>query len=43
MLNDRRVSSRTVRLEGGLQFEDVDFRVDVHEKGAAQIDVIIEP
>ena len=42
-LNDRRVSSRIVRLEGGIQFEDVDFRVDVHEKGAAQINVIIEP
>ena len=43
MLNDRRVSSRVVRLEGGLQFEDVDFRVDIREKGAAQIDVVIEP
>ncbi|MBT4074295.1 MAG: hypothetical protein HOE75_11485, partial [Chloroflexi bacterium] len=29
--------------DGGLQFEEVDFRVDVYEKGAAQIDVIIEP
>ncbi len=43
LLNDRRVSSRIVRFDGGLQFEEVDFRVDVHEKGAAQIDVIIEP
>ncbi|MCP3998829.1 MAG: hypothetical protein GY722_27720, partial [bacterium] len=43
LLNDRRVSSRVVRFEGGLQFEEVDFRVDVYEKGAAQIDVIIEP
>ncbi|NNC87850.1 MAG: hypothetical protein HKN82_05245 [Akkermansiaceae bacterium] len=43
LLNDRRVSSRTVRFDGGLQFEDIDFRVDVYEKGAAQIDVIIEP
>jgi hypothetical protein len=43
MLNDRRVSSRIVHFDGGLQFEEVDFRVDVHEKGAAQIDVIIEP
>ena len=43
LLNDRRVSSRTIRFDGGLQFEDVDFRVDVYEKGAAQIDVIIEP
>jgi hypothetical protein len=43
MLNDRRVSSRIVRFEGGLQFEEIDFRVDVYEKGAAQIDVSIEP
>jgi hypothetical protein len=42
-MNDRRVSSRIVRLEGGLQFEEIDFRVDIYEKGAAQIDVIIEP
>ena len=43
LLNDRRVSSRIVRFEGGLQFEEIDFRVDVYEKGAVQIDVIIEP
>ena len=43
LLNDRRVSSRIVRFAGGLQFEEVDFHVDVYEKGAAQIDVIIEP
>ncbi|MFK7909662.1 MAG: hypothetical protein AB8F34_03585 [Akkermansiaceae bacterium] len=43
LLNDRRVSSRIVRFDGGVQFEDVDFRVDVYEKGAAKIDVIIEP
>ena len=43
LLNDRRVSSRVVRFEGGLQFEEVDFRVDIYEKGAAQIDVVIEP
>jgi hypothetical protein len=43
LLNDRRVSSRVVRFDGGLQFEEIDFRVDVYEKGAAQIDVIIEP
>jgi hypothetical protein len=42
-LNDRRVSSRVVRLDGGLQFEEIDFRVDVYEKGVAQIDIIIEP
>ncbi len=43
LLNGRRVSSRVVRFEGGLQFEEVDFRVDIYEKGAAQIDVVIEP
>lgn len=43
LLNDRRVSSRTVRFDGGLQFEEIDFRVDVYEKGAVQIDVVIEP
>jgi hypothetical protein len=43
LLNDRRVSSRIIRFDGGLQFEEIDFRVDVYEKGAAHIDVIIEP
>jgi hypothetical protein len=43
LLNGRRVSSRIVRLDGGLQFEEVDFQVDVYEKGAVQIDVLIEP
>lgn len=43
LLNGRRISARTIRFEGGLQFEDIDFRVDVYEKGAAQIDVVIEP
>jgi hypothetical protein len=42
-LNDRRVSSRVVRFDGGVQFEEIDFRVDVHEKGAVQIDVVVEP
>jgi hypothetical protein len=42
-LNDRQVSQRTVRLEGGLQFEDIDFNVDVYEKGAARLAVAIEP
>jgi hypothetical protein len=42
-LNDRQVSQQTVRLEGGLQFEDIDFNVDVYEKGAARIAVAIEP
>jgi len=43
MLNGRSVSQKDVRLEGGLQFEDIDFRVDVYEKGAARIAVVIEP
>ncbi len=43
LLNGRTVSSRTVRFEGGLQFEDIDFRVDVYEKGAVQIEVLVEP
>ena len=43
LLNGRRVSQQTVRLKGGLQFEDIDFRVDVYEKGAAQIAIAIEP
>ncbi|MDG2221905.1 MAG: hypothetical protein P8L85_11015 [Rubripirellula sp.] len=43
LLNGRRVSQRTIRLQGGIQFEDIDFRVDLYEKGAAQIAVTIEP
>jgi hypothetical protein len=43
LLNDRKVSSRIIRLDGGLQFEEIDFRVDVYEKGAVQIEVLIEP
>lgn len=42
-LNGRRVAARTVRFDGGLQFEEIEFRVDVYEKGAAQIDIAIEP
>ncbi len=43
LLNGRSISSRTVRFDGGLQFEEIDFSVDVYEKGAVQIDVVIEP
>lgn len=43
LLNGRRVSQRTIRFAGGQQFEGIDFRVDVYEKGAAQIAVTIEP
>jgi hypothetical protein len=43
LLNGRQVSRRDVRFEGGLQFEEIDFRVDVYEKGAARVAVEIEP
>ncbi|MFU8892098.1 MAG: MG2 domain-containing protein [Luteolibacter sp.] len=42
-LNDRQVFQRVVRLEGGLQFEDVEFNMDLYEKGAARVAVAIEP
>ena len=43
LLNGRRVSQRTVRFEGGLQFEDISFRIDLYEKGAAHVAISIEP
>jgi hypothetical protein len=42
-LNDREVAQKRVRLEGGLQFEDIEFNVDLYEKGAARVEVAIEP
>jgi hypothetical protein len=42
-LNDRQVSQKRVRLEGGLQFEDIEFNVDLYEKGAARVEVAVEP
>jgi len=42
-LNDRQVSRQTVRFDGGIQFEDIDFNVDLYEKGAARVVVAIEP
>lgn len=42
-LNDRQVFQRSIRLQGGLQFEDVEFNMDLHEKGAARIAIAIEP
>lgn len=42
-LNDRQVFEKRFRLTGGLQFEDVDFNVDLYEKGAARVVVAIEP
>lgn len=41
-LNGRQVSQQRVRLQGGLQFEDIEFNVDLYEKGAARIEVAIE-
>lgn len=42
-LNDRVVSRKRVRLEGGVQFENVDFNMDLRDKGAARVVVAIEP
>ena len=42
-LNDRQVSQRRVRLQGGLQIEDIDFNVDLYEKGTARVAVEVEP
>lgn len=41
-LNDRPVSQKRVRLQGGLQIEDIDFNVDLYEKGAAKVAVAVE-
>ncbi len=43
LLDGRGVARQSVSLEGGLQFEDIFFNVDVHEKGAARVEVAIEP
>ena len=42
-LNDREVSRKRVRLEGGIQFENIEFNVDLYEKGAARVLVSVEP
>jgi len=42
-LNGRTVSQKAVSLTGGLQFEDIFFHVDIYEKEAAKVEVIIEP
>ncbi len=41
-LNGRSVARQSVTFEGGLQFEDIFFNVDVAERGAARIGVEIE-
>ena len=43
MLNGRTVSRKTVTLNGGLQFEDIFFNVDIYEKAAAKVGVAIVP
>jgi len=43
LLNGRPMATRSISLKGGLQLEDLFFNVDVHEKGAAQVEVTIEP
>jgi hypothetical protein len=43
LLNGRRISQRNVRLEGGLQFVDIDFHVDLYEKGAVRVAVVVTP
>ena len=42
-LNGRMVDSKSVLFDGGVQFEEAEFKVDVYEKGAALIEVSIEP
>lgn len=42
-LNGRRVTPpQQVRLQGGLQFEDIFFNVDQHRKGAAEVEIALE-
>jgi hypothetical protein len=42
-LNGRQVAREEVSLTGGVQFEDIFFNVDVHEKGSAKVQIAIEP
>ena len=42
-LNGRNVAQRNVSLKGGLQFEDIFFNVDIHEKGAAKVEIALAP
>ena len=43
LLNERDAFLPAVKLDGGMQFEEIDFRVERLEKGAARIEVVIEP
>jgi uncharacterized membrane protein len=42
-LDGRGVARTNITLQGGLQFEEVFFNVDVREKGAAKVEVSLEP
>ena len=42
-LNGRTVAQRQISLEGGLQFEEIFFQVDINEAGAARVEISIEP
>lgn len=42
-LNGRGVARQSVSFAGGVQFEEIFFNVDVAEKGAARVEVAIEP
>lgn len=42
-LNGRQVAQKDITLDGGLQFEDIFFNVDEHEKGSADVEIMIEP
>lgn len=41
-LNGRSVSQSQITLAGGLQFEEIFFHVDIHEAGAAEVEISIE-
>lgn len=43
LLNGRNVARSTVQLAGGLQFEEIFFNMDLYEKGAARVEIEIEP
>ena len=42
-LDGRSVARKNIKLAGGLQSEEIFFNVDVHEKGAAQVEIAVEP
>ena len=42
-LDGRTVARQSVSFAGGLQFEEIFFNVDVAEKGAARVEISIEP